>query len=64
MLNKCVLRSGLDACASGQESVTGCFVHDNEFSVSSIGRGFLTSYASSSFQGGILSLKLVMRLRN
>jgi hypothetical protein len=49
MLKKCVLSSELDACVSGQESVTGCFVHDNEFSVSVKGRGFLTSYASFNF---------------
>jgi hypothetical protein len=35
--------------ASGQESVTGCFVHDNEFSVYVKDTGFLTSYASLSF---------------
>jgi hypothetical protein len=49
MLKKCVLRSGLDACASGQESVNGCFVHDSVFSVSVKGGGFLASYASFSF---------------
>jgi hypothetical protein len=32
-----------EGCALGQESVNGYFVHDNEFSVSVKGRGFLTS---------------------
>jgi len=38
-----------EECASGQESVTGYFIHYNEFSVSVKGWGFLISYASFSF---------------